>query len=275
MESSSHRLNSSLSDANFKLSCEAIQSELTSDEKSIVDAILVNDKPEEPEIISSDGQKFYWYLAIGSMINPVSLYLREIKPLMSYPAKCPDYKLVFRGSGGMADIEACSGMSFHGVVHLLSSDHMTILDQVEFGYNRIKVNCIDYQDRIHSAYAYQMKLNNYPCSYPHERYLDIITKGCEYYKVQPDYINRLRDDQPVVPRKQPHEFESFNDFPSDVYYSEEDLQKHNGSVLPFHYGFVLMEKFLNMQDYHQPIILTMKFNNTFINSSKKILLDVK
>ncbi|CAF1275619.1 unnamed protein product [Adineta ricciae] len=229
MANSSYRLNSSLSDANFKLSCEAIQSKLVPPDKSLVDQILASDNPQKPEIILSDEQKFYWYLAIGSMINPVSLYLRDIVPVISYPTTCIDYKLLFRGPGGMADIEACSGASFDGVVHLLSSDHMAALDRIELGYNRITVNCIDYEGRTHIVYAYQMKSNKYPESFPHERYLDIITKGCEYYKVRPEYTNRLRDEQPVVPRKQPHEFQSFQGFPPDVYYSEEELKRHDGS----------------------------------------------
>ncbi len=32
-----------------------------------------------------------------------------------------------------------------------------------------------------------------------ERYLDMIVKGCEYYKVQPAYVNRLKEEQVVKP----------------------------------------------------------------------------
>ena len=76
-------------------------------------------------------------------MNPISLHLRDFIPLVSYPAICPDYKLIFRG---MADVEHCSGTQFHSVVHLLSEDQMTCLDKFEMGYNRIIVNSIDYQN---------------------------------------------------------------------------------------------------------------------------------
>jgi hypothetical protein len=74
-----------------------------------------------------------------------------------------------------------------------------------------------------------MSSNDQPITIPHERYLDIIIKGCEYYQVRPEYINRLKNEQPVIPRKQPDTFQLFTDFPSDVYYSIDDLEKHNGS----------------------------------------------
>ena len=37
-----------------------------------------------------------WYLAIGSMINPVSLQLRKLKPIRSYAARADGWKLVFK-----------------------------------------------------------------------------------------------------------------------------------------------------------------------------------
>jgi hypothetical protein len=230
MTHSLHRLNSSSSDVNFKLSCDSVLSKLVPPEKSFIDSILEYDNSEQAEIVLPDGQKFFWYLAIGSMANPISLYLRGLIPLMSYPATCLDHKVVFRGPSGMADIEACSGEKFDRVVHLLTNEQMTRLDEIELSYHRIKINCIDYQNQSHIVYAYQMNNNlNQPISLPHERYLDIIIKGCEYYKVRPEYINQLRDEQPVIPRKQPDSFKSFTDFPSDVYYSMDDLEKHNGS----------------------------------------------
>ncbi|CAF4670090.1 unnamed protein product [Rotaria sp. Silwood1] len=223
-----HRLNSSASDANFKLSCDIVLSKLVPLEKSIIDSILANNNPEEPEIILPDGRVFIWYFAIGSMINPVSLYLRDLTPIMSYPAICKDHKIVFRGPSGMANCEACPDAEFDGVVHLLSKEHMARLDDIEFGYHRSKIKCIDYEGQYHTVYVYQMNINNQLPGIPYERYLDIIIKGCEYFKVRSEYINRLKDGQPVVPRKQPTSFQSFKDFPSDAYYSMDELKKHNG-----------------------------------------------
>jgi hypothetical protein len=74
-----------------------------------------------------------------------------------------------------------------------------------------------------------MKINNQLRNLPSERYLDLIIKGYEYYKVQPEYINRLKDEQAVTPRRQPHTFRTFTDIPSDVFYSVEELAQHNGN----------------------------------------------
>jgi hypothetical protein len=229
MAASLHRLNSSSSEASFKLSCESVLSKLVPPEKSFIDSILAYDNPEQPEIVLPDGQKFFWYFAIGSMMNPISLYLRDLIPIMSYPATCLDHNVVFAGPGGMANIETCSGAEFDGVVHLLSNEQMTRLDEVELTYHRIKINSIDYQNRSHTVYAYQMNVTSQINSLPHERYLDIIIKGCEYYKVRPEYINRLRNEQPVIPRRHPNNFQSFTDFPQDIYYSLDELKKHDGS----------------------------------------------
>jgi hypothetical protein len=129
----------------------------------------------------------------------------------------------------MADIEVCLGAEFDGVIHLLTNEQMICLDELEYFYHRIKINCIDYKNQTHTVYAYQININDQSTSLPLERYLDIIVKGCEYYKVRSEYINQLKDEQPVIPRKQPDHFQSFTDIPSDIYYSIDDLQKHNGS----------------------------------------------
>lgn len=229
MTEHTYRLNSSLSDAAFKLSCENVLSKLIRPGQSVIDSILSHDDPEKTEIILPDGKKFVWYFAIGSMINPISLHLRDLIPLFSYPAKCLDYNLVFRGFGGMADIEACPAAEFHGVVHLLTHEDMARLDALEFTYRRIPVRSIDYQGRSHLVTAYKMNGDTQTTSTPSERYLDVIVKGCEYFKVHPEYITRLKSDQVVVPRKQPHAFQSFTDIPSDALYSLEELAQHNGN----------------------------------------------
>ena len=224
-----HRLNSSSSDDNFKLSCDSVLSKLIPPEQTLIESILANDNPEQAEIILPDGKLFFWYFAIGSMTNPISLYLRDLIPTISYPATCFDHQIRFRSTAGMADIESCPGEEFDGVVHLLTNEQMIRLDGIEVFYHRIQVNSIDYQRRIHKVYAYQMNMNGQPMTIPHERYLDIIIKGCEYYKVRSEYINRLRNEQPVIPRKKPDSFQSFTGFPPDIYYSIDDLEKHNGS----------------------------------------------
>ena len=226
--SSIHRVNSSSSDLNFKLSCESVFSKLALPDESFLQTILASNNSEQPEIHLSDGQKFVWYFAIGSMINPISLFLRDLIPLMSYPATCLNHKVVFRGESGMADIEECAEMTFDGVVHLLTDEQMHRLDEIEAIYHRVPITAMNYQHQLQKAYAYQTNMSNQPPGVPQERYLDIIIKGCEYYKVRPEYVERLRTDQPVVPRKKPEDFRSFTDIPENVFFTLEELQRHNG-----------------------------------------------
>ncbi len=131
MTEQTYRLNSSLSDANFKLSCDGVLSKLIRPGQSTIDLVLSHDNPEKAEIILPDGRKFQWYFAIGSMMNSISLYLRDVIPLISYPARCHNHKMVLRDLGGMADIEACPEAECHGVVHLLSDEQIARLDALE------------------------------------------------------------------------------------------------------------------------------------------------
>jgi hypothetical protein len=229
MANTEHRLNLSMSDANFKLSCASVLDKLVRLDQPTIDSILAHNDPQKPQIVLPDGRQFIWYLAIGSMINPISLYLRDLTPIISYPAMCLNYQLTFRGVNGMGDIEPCSDSTFHGVVHLLSDEQMTRLDKLEMMYRRIVVNVVDYEDQSHLTYAYKVDLDNQAMNLPSERYLDIIVKGCEYYKVRPEYINRLKQEQAVVPRKQPNTFQSFDNVPSNVFYSVDELARHNGN----------------------------------------------
>jgi len=70
------------------------------------------------------------------MMNNISLSGRSLNPIESKPAIIIDYKLIFMGRGGMAAAVHDEGSSFHGVLHLMSSDNMIILDKIESGYNR-------------------------------------------------------------------------------------------------------------------------------------------
>jgi hypothetical protein len=224
------RLNPFPSNTNFKKSCETILTKTKRLEPRVLNSILVHNDPEKP-LIDDDKHIYIWYLAIGSMINPISLYLRDLTPLISYPAKCPNYRLVFRDRSAMADIEPCQGEEFDGVVHLLPIEQMIRLDQVEHMYRRIIINIIDYHQRSHLVYVYKMSLiggQERPISIPSERYLDIIVKGCEYYGVRSSYINRLKHEQPVIPRKLPIAYKTIENIPDNVYYTNEDLLKHDG-----------------------------------------------
>lgn len=91
------------------------------------------------------------YFAIGSMTNRTALLLRDITPISSQAAFLPGYRLLFRGSGGMATVERVPFEGFslspvdavdypfegvHGVLHLLTAAQMKLMDEFEGGYFR-------------------------------------------------------------------------------------------------------------------------------------------
>ena len=172
-------------------------------------------------IDSSTPTDTIWYLAIGSMINPVSLSLRKIVPLRSYPAYCPGWKVSFKGKSGMATLEKDENITMHGVLHLLTLEHMNILDNIELGYDRIHVSCYAYTNSndsenthiIGTAYTMKQEIIEQskiePDGLPSERYLDIITRGCVHYNVKDSYIEWLKSVK-FVPRKNPSEYGKFH-----------------------------------------------------------------
>jgi hypothetical protein len=96
----------------------------------------------------------FLYFAIGSMINPTSLALRNLKPTNSVPAIVHDWELKFAGEGnvnpihdsgiaktadalheiiigGMGTVEEKKGAHLHGVLHTMSKQDMDALDKME------------------------------------------------------------------------------------------------------------------------------------------------
>ena len=91
------------------------------------------------------------YFAIGSMTNMTALSLRELSPISSRAAVLKGHRLIFRGHGGMATAEEFSVVDtftydvdeaeypfdcVHGVLHLLTMEHVKLLDEFEGGYLR-------------------------------------------------------------------------------------------------------------------------------------------
>jgi hypothetical protein len=227
----SHRLNPLLSNDNFRKSCDIVRTRTKPIDLRRLNSILAYDNDQQA-FIDDHEHVYIWYFAIGSMINPVSIYLRHLTPLMSYPARCLDHRLVFRTHSGMADIEQCLNDDFHGVVHLLPIEQMFRLDQVEHMYQRLPVTIVDYEQRCHVVHVYQMtSIGNdrqYYCL-PTERYLDIIVKGCEYFHVQTSYINRLKHEQAVQPRKSLSNYRTIVDIPDQSYFTIDELVQHDGT----------------------------------------------
>lgn len=226
-----YRLNPGISDETFERSCELVRRRMKRFNIDMLKSVLAHDNPLIPLIYN--GKNIYaWYFAIGSMINPISVFLRELTPLISYPARCEDYRLVFRDHCGMADIEKCPGTEFHGVVHLLPIEEMIRLDQVEHMYERRMVKIIDYEEQSHVVWVYKMTLvgdEERPKTLPTERYLDIIVKGCEYFNVCSSYIDHLKNDQPIIPRKASKDYRTISNIPEEQYFSPEELAKHDGT----------------------------------------------
>ena len=188
------------------------------------------------------------YFAIGSMTNAVSLSLRELTPISSKPAVLKNHVLVFRGSGGMATVEAVDDYAaidedgdlmttefheeVHGVLHLLSRKHMTLLDQFEGGYQR-KICVVDSYDGAEvKAVCYVMDKSQWfegvRHDLPSERYLDIIAKGCMTYNVDDKWIDFIQT-RKCVPRKCPSDFQSFFSTDATVPILHWDkVQKNNG-----------------------------------------------
>jgi len=152
------------------------------------------------------------------MINPTSLRLRRLYPLESHPALLRGWRCVFRGDCGMASILPADSTlpsmnnhpiprnDFHGVLHRLDEDMMARLDIIESAYERLTVEVELYDGRRQKATVYKMyeaKLDPMrPDTLPSERYLDIISKGCEHFGVSREYIEWLRGHE-CVPRKDP------------------------------------------------------------------------
>ena len=85
------------------------------------------------------------------MTNMTALALRELSPISSRAAVLKGHRLIFRGYGGMATVEELSVVEnltydvdeteypfdcVHGVLHLLTMEHVKLLDEFEGGYLR-------------------------------------------------------------------------------------------------------------------------------------------
>jgi gamma-glutamylcyclotransferase (GGCT)/AIG2-like uncharacterized protein YtfP len=151
------------------------------------------------------------YFAIGSMMNPTSLALREVKPSRSWPGILHDYELVFVGTGGMGSIDYKKGASMHGVLHHVTAKEMAVLDKIEMSYKRLPVNIEMYDGQLLRGTVYQMdpaKITITVNNPPSERYIDIITQGCKHYGVKQSFIDYLKSIK-VIPRAEPKDFKKY------------------------------------------------------------------
>lgn len=154
------------------------------------------------------------YFAIGSMINPTSMSLRNLKPLSSKPAVLTDFSLKFMGVSGMAFAVPAAGEHIDGVVHTMTAEDMVALDKLEFSYDRHEGKAKLYDDSVISCTVYVQKASGpselmgsgeHP---PQERYVDIIVRGMREFGVKQAAIDRLLALE-VQPRKTKDQFKRF------------------------------------------------------------------
>lgn len=173
------------------------------------------------------------YVGIGSMMNPISLKLRNLYPLESFPVKCLNSVRRFWGAAGMAELFEEDGSSFHAVLHIMTLSDMKKLDEIERQYIRREVTCEKYDGTIIKAYGYEFdksKLSTNISKPPSERYIDIMTQGMLYYKCDINAINELKNTPNQVPRKKVEEFSKFiiPDEYKNTIYTWNDIKGCNG-----------------------------------------------
>lgn len=183
--------------------------------------------------MNSTEANYIYYFAIGSMMNPISLQGRNLKPLESFPGEILDYNLGFFGTMGMAAAYAEEGKSFHGVVHKMTIEDKEVLDDIERGYIKEIANVRCYDGNILQCQVYCKSEShthfkeNCP---PTERYLEILIDGCIHYKVDESHIKYLKS-LPFQPRTLPQDFKNISMFESLEglpTWTSEDIAKGNG-----------------------------------------------
>jgi len=155
----------------------------------------------------SGGECFY--VGIGSMMNPVSMRLRGLRPLQSWPVRCVGVTRRFWGKYGMAEIFFDPGAEFHGVLHQMTAEDMAALDRMERGYIRREVDCRRYDGSRVVGTAYQFdreKLMVNEARPPSQRYLDLMVEGMLHFGCDAEAIAKVRATPNPSPRTQPADY---------------------------------------------------------------------
>lgn len=155
--------------------------------------------------------KTEYYFAIASMMNPVSLKLRNLNPIESRPAILLDFELIYYSTRGFAAAIYSPGKSFHGVLHKVTLEDMAVLDQMEAVYERLQgttrlydgseLKCTVYANPDPKFHGLQ-KLEYHP---PTERYVDIMCEGALHFGVSKEYVEQLRS-MDCQPRLKPDQY---------------------------------------------------------------------
>ena len=78
------------------------------------------------------------YFGFGALMNKVSLRMRGVHPRSSHAARLPGFRLVFRGSHGMATVLPSEADDVYGVLHVVSEDEKKRLESTESSYEEIE-----------------------------------------------------------------------------------------------------------------------------------------
>lgn len=176
----------------------------------------------------------HYYVGIGSMMNPHSMAARGLTPLNSWPCRCTGFIRQFWGKMGMAEIFEQEGGEFHAVLHEMSDEDMTALDEMERGYIRKTLECFLYDGTTRIvATGYQFdrtKLQVNAAQTPSERYVDVMVQGMEFHGCKKEAIEELKNTPNQTPRRQPGEYCIIEIPPecADQVFTWEEVQKSDG-----------------------------------------------
>lgn len=110
---------------------------------------------------------------------------------------------------------------------------MIKLDRIEIGYLRVTATARLYNGTKRRVFVYtrnsekREEASTNECCPPHERYLEIMIAGAEYYGVDPAHISYLRSIE-CVPRPTPDEFLLFGAPETDVAMTLDQVLENDG-----------------------------------------------
>lgn len=173
------------------------------------------------------------YFVYGAMMNPTSIKLRGIHPSSSCPAKLKDYKLIFFGKNGYAEIIKEKDQSVHGILHEISENELSILDEIEvfYGWEQESVELYD-GNKIDNVFVCCRKYdenNTEKNELPSERYIELLVDGCKRFGVDQKYIDFIRSHE-CIPRTSASDYEPFPvpEEASRRMFSLEEIQQADG-----------------------------------------------
>ena len=185
----------------------------------------------------SGDPNLHTYFAIASMMNPISLRLRDLSPVTSRPAELLDYELGFFGGMGFAEAIPKKGCSFHGVVHTFTEKDMQHLDHLEGHlYIRTPATARLYDTTLISVTVYCRTpgASHEPTTaQPQERYLDIMIEGAQHFGVKEEYVRMLQNID-REPRLSPDQFTSFGPAPLFRMHHDEVMKNDGNDGRPFY-----------------------------------------